>query len=287
MIMKYVIIVSFLSLTLLLAEENVEVIDALEYDKVESEFATEKIQPKVKNNNSKTVSLVNATKEYKYDSQRQHMLRRAKYLKKKYEKALSKLENWEMKKELLKKKFLEKNRKEETAFGDGNSFGKKRAAKRRRDFYKSLEVQEQHIQELADDASMQLANIKDEFLFQYAVPLTDTEINGVGVPVVEEKEQRVQMLNDYINENVQWQKCMDKVREFDKVNSVALSIEKLFPHSNITQAEITKKMEENKQELINHINRYQDIEQMYQSKYGLAIVNSERAKKIIQNINNH
>ena len=285
--MKYVIILSFLSLTLLLADENVEVIDALEYDKVETGVVTEKIQPKVENNNPKTLSLTNATKEYKYDSQRQHMLRRAKYLKKKYEKALSKLENWEMKKELLKTKFLEKNRKEETAFGAGNSFGKKRAAKRRRDFYKSLEVQEEHIQELADDASMQLANIKDEFLFQYAVPLTDTEINGVGVPVVEEKEQRVQMLNEYINENVQWQKCMDKVREFDKVSSVALSIEKLFPNSNITQVEITKKMEENKQELINHINRYQDIEQMYQSKYGLAIVNSERAKKIIQNINNH
>ena len=285
--MKHFIIASFFLSTLLNAEQNGEAIEALEYNKVQSELVVEKTEAKVKQNKQKTTTLKSVTKKYKYDSTRQQMLRKAKYLKKKYETALIKFENWEMKKELLKKTFREKNRKQETAFGAGNNYGKERADKRRRAYYNSLDVQERHIRDRVDNAHMKLAEIKEEFLFQYAVPLTDAEMKGVAIPSVEERDKKVEMLNEYINESSAWRKCRQKVDEFDKVNRVAGSIEKLFPTANLTQTVITKKMEQNKLDMQAHIDRYQGIEQEYQTKYGLSIVSVERAMAILENINTH
>jgi hypothetical protein len=285
--MKYLIIASFFLSTLLYAEQNGEVIEALEYDKVQSKLVKKKTEEKTEQNKQKTTTVANITKKYKYDSTRQQMLRKAKYLQKKYEAALIKFENWEMKKELLKKTFREKNRKQETAFGVGNSYGKERADKRRREYYNSLDVQERHIQERVDTALMRLTDIKEEFLFQYAVPLTAAEMKGIGVPVIEDKSQKVEMLNEYINESSAWRKCREKVDEFDKVSRVAGSIEKLFPTANLTKTLIEKKMEQNKLDMQSHIDRYQGIEQEYQAKYGLAIMSGERAMAILENIKSH
>ncbi len=270
--MKHLMVVSLFFLTLLNAEQNTEVIETLE--KTEKKIV-------------QTTSLKSIVKKYRHDSTRQQMLRKAKYLKKKYESALVKLENWEMKKELLKKTFREKNRKQETAFGNGDSYGIERANKRRREYYNSLDVQERHIQDRVDNAHLKLTEIQEEFLFQYAVPLTDTEMNGVGVPTVEDKTQKVQMLNEYINESSAWRKCRERVDEFDKVNQVAGSIEKLFPNSNLTQSTISKEMEQNKLDMQAHIDRFQSIENEYQTKYGLSIANGERAQTILTNIKNH
>ncbi len=278
--MKHLIIASFFLSTLLFAEQNGEVKEALEYDKVKSEHVVNKIE-------QKTTTFKSATKKYKYDSSRHQMLRKAKYLKKKYETALVKFESWEMKKELLKKTFRQKNKKQETAFGSGDSYGKERADKRRREYYNSLDVQERHIQDRVDSAHLKLSSIKEEFLFQYAVPLTDAEMNGTGVPVIEDKSQKVEMLNEYINESSAWRKCREKVDEFDSVNRVAGSIEKLFPAVNLTQTVITKKMEQNKLDMQSHVSRYQSIELEYQTKYGLSIASSERAMVILKNINKY
>lgn len=285
--MKYFVIVSFLFSTFLSAEQNTEVIGVLEYDRVQIEQVSEKIEQKTKRSQQKNISLKRATKNYKLDSTRQQILRKAKYLKKKYETALVKFENWEMKKELLKKTFRQKNQKQYTSFGEGNSYGKERAAKRRREYYNSLDVQERHIQDRVDNAHTKLSEIKEEFLFQYAVPLTDAEMAGGEVPSIEDKTKKVQMINEYINENSAWRKCQEKVNEFDKVNRVASSIEKLFPNSNLTQSTISKKMEQNMLDMQAHINRYQGIEQEYQTKYGLILTSGERAQAILENINTH
>ena len=243
---------------------------------VEKEIVVEKPKPQVR----KTVP-----RSYKKESARRQMLRKAKYLQKKYEVALIKFENWEDKKELLKKTFHKKNGTKDVDFGEDNSYGKKRAQKRVRDYYRSLDLQERHIEERVDDAYVELTKIKDEFLFKYAVPITDEEMNGEQAPSIADKSQKVEMLNQYINENNAWRKCREKASEFDKISRVASSIEKVFPNSDLTKSKIAEHMAQNKAQMQSHVNRYQTIELEYRTKYGVAITSSERALAILNNIN--
>ncbi len=319
--MKYSIVAVFLFSTLLHSEQiNQEILDIIaqdeeiivhtEYEKVQDEGIGQLEEPiqvqqkseeivtplarEEKNEKPKIVQKTNIrkatprksmTRSYKKESERRQMLRKAKYLKKKYEVALIKFENWEAKKELLKTTFHKKNGRQDTEFGEGNSYGKKRAQKRTREYYHSLDIQERHIEERVDDAYVKLTEVQDEFLFQYAVPLTDEEMNGQDAPTIEDKTQKIEMLNAYITESSAWKICWEKANEFDKVNRVAHSIEKLFPKSNLTQNKISDKMNQNKVQMQAHVNKYQNIELEYRTKYGISISSSERAVVILDNIN--
>jgi len=316
--MKFVLISGFLFLTLMHAEENVEVINVLEYDKVESDTPVKKVvkktdeykktQPKEVTPVTKPMPIIKyiqvekptpieqpmqpiqtyrqpVENSYKSDIERQQMILRAKYLQKKYDNALIKFENWENKKDLLKKEFREKYRKE-TASSDGD-YAKRRADRRRKDFFRSLNKEEKHIQKLVDDASIDLSSIKEKFLIKYAVPLTQDVMLGRMRAVVENKDTKIQMLNEYINENTAWKRCLDKVRDFDNISSVVSSIEKLFKDLNLTETEIAKRMEQNRAELDAHRNRYHEIEREFQSQFGLAILNKSRATMILENIKKH
>jgi len=130
----------------------------------------------------------NNFKTYENDLARQQMLRRAKYLKKKYATAMTKLENWELEKEQKKKNFFRRYSREDTSFGSDNSYGKKRADRRKREFFRSLAVQEKHIQDRVEDTMAKLADIKAEFLYKFAVPLTESEMNGGTPPTTDLKE---------------------------------------------------------------------------------------------------
>ena len=319
--MKYSIVTIFLFSTLLHAEQiNQEILDIIaqdeeiivhtEYEKVQDKGVEELKKPiqvqqiseetvtplprqeKIekpnivqKTNIRKTVPRKSVTRSYKKESERRQMLRKAKYLKKKYELALIKFENWEAKKELLKTAFHKKNGRLDTEFGEGNSYGKKRAQKRAREYYHSLDVEERHIEERVDDAYVKLTEIQDAFLFKYAVPLTDEEMNGEDAPAIEDKTQKIEMLNEYISERSAWKICWEKANELDKVNRVARSIEKLFPKSNLTQNKISDKINQNKAQMQAHVNKYQSIELEYRTKYGISISSSERAAVMLDNIN--
>jgi hypothetical protein len=259
--MKYIIIFSLLFLNCLNADQN----------------SISSLSQSFKKSNLK----------YKKDLTRHQMLREAKYLNKKYEDAVLKLENWDLRKEELKKDFLRKNPHLETSFGTGNEYGKKRAQKRKREYYKSLDKQEGYLQTRVAEAEAKLQDLKEEFLFQFAVPLTDEEINGGKIPEVTDRDQKVEMLNNYINETDAWKKCKERVADFESVQSIAISIEKLFPDTKLTQLYIETKSSQNLDEIRSHSEMLKKLEQDYREKYGLSITSASRAKAIIQKIHSN
>jgi len=93
------------------------------------------------------------------------------------------------------------------------------------------------------------------------------------------------MLQEYITENSAWQKCRQKVSDFDRVNRVANSIETLFPEVNLTSQAIAEKMKQNKQEMNAHASRFNSIESDYRSQFGVSISSTQRAKSILESIN--
>jgi len=304
--MKYFILISLLFSTSLYAQLD-EQITKLEQDELIEqqtidEYQKQSEEPKIEivvqsetvdqknisrnseQNNSKTKKKVSKLQN---DFARQQMLRRARFLKKRYKEALAKLDNWENKKEVLITNFQKRYAKEETSFGDGNAYGKERARKRREKFYKSLDIEEQHIQERAAVAEAKLRQLEEEFLFKFSVSLEEAEASGVKTPVIKDKEQKVQMINEYLNENRAWKKCWDKVSEFEKLQSVADSIEKLFPESQLTETYISTKSQENQEEMQEHIRRYKSIDEEYKEKYGIALKNDSRAKMILENITSY
>jgi hypothetical protein len=198
---------------------------------------------------------------------------------------MTKLENWELEKEQKKKNFFRRYSREDTSFGSDNSYGKKRADRRKREFFRSLAVQEKHIQDRVEDTIEKLADIKAEFLYKFAVPLTESEMSGGTPPSIENKTKRVEMLQEYINENSAWEKCRQKVSDFDRVSRVANSIETLFPEVNLTSQAISEKMQKNKQEMNSHASRFNSIETDYRSQYGVSISSTQRAKSILESIN--
>jgi len=257
--MKYILIISFALLTFLCAEQN----------------------------DQKLISLSSKMNQYQKDFDRLQMLREAKFLKKKYEESILKLQNWETRKEELKAAFAEKYRVKETSFGEGNEYGKQRARKRKQEYYDSLQTQEQHVIDSFTTAQMKFQEIKEEFMFRYSVPLTDAEINDRKKPVIEDKAQRLNMLQNYINENYAWKKCQERVFEFDRVKNVANSIEKLFPDANLTQSTISEKSKQNQIQMQNHLNQYLGIDELYKSKYGVSIFSEVRAKSMLEYIKNN
>jgi hypothetical protein len=310
--MKYFIFISLLFSTSLYAQldeqitklEQDELIEQQtidEYKKVEQpkiEIEVEKeiveqqsarIHKKQINQNSEQNSSIGKKKVSKLqnDFARQQMLRKARFLRKKYKDALIKLDNWENKKEALINSFQKRYAKEETSFGDGNAYGKERARKRKEKFYRSLDVEEHHIQERVAVTEAKLRQLEEEFLFKFSVSLKEAEASGVKTPVIKDKEQKVQMINEYLNENEAWKQCWNKVAEFEKLQNVANSIEKLFPESQLTETYISSKSKQNQEEMQEHIRRYQSIDEEYKEKYGISLKNDSRAKMILENINSY
>ncbi len=261
--MQYIIIISLLFLNFMNAEKIDN--DIFNFKKTKKEYK----------------------REYKKDLNRHQMLREAKYLTKKYNDAVLKFGNWDTRKEELKNGFLKRNPNLETSFGIGNEYGEKRAQKRKRDYYKSLDKQEGYLQTRVEEAHSKLQDLKDEFLFQFAVPLTDAEINGGKAPLVINRDQKVEMLNRYINETNLWKKCKARVSDFEDVKKISSSIEKLFPDTKLTTLYIETKSAQNQDEIRSHSQMLMEIESTYKKKYGLHISSASRAKSIIQNIHSN
>jgi hypothetical protein len=303
--MKYFIFISLLFSTSLYAQldeqitklEQDELIEQQtidEYKKIEEpkiEIVTESkeiVKQQTDNNIEQNRSRVKKkVSKLQNDFARQQMLRRARFLKKRYKEAMIKLDNWENKKELLIANFQKRYAKEDTSFGDGNAYGKERARKRREKFYKSLDIEEQHIQERAAVAEAKLRQLEEEFLFKFSVSLEEAEASGTRTPAIKDKEQKVQMINEYLDENRAWKQCWNKVSEFEKLQNVAGSIEKLFPESQLTEDYIATKSKQNQEEMQEHIQRYKSIDEEYKQKYGIALKNDTRAKMILENINSY
>ncbi len=238
-------------------------------------------------NGSKNTLSKSIDRQYQKDLTRQQMLRQAKYLTKKHEDIVRRLENWEIKKEELKREFDRKNSHQDNSFGNGNTYGEQRAKKRKREYYKSLQQQEERLVERYLESQTKLAELKEEFLFRFAVPLTVKEMRGGEAPTVKDKTKKVQMLHEYINESSAWKRCKERVAEFDRVKNVADSIEKLFPETNLTQNFISKKSDKNQKDMQKHVEQYQLIDQEFKAKYGISILNDARAKAMIENINSN
>lgn len=227
---------------------------------------------------------VGITTQYEKDMSRQQMLRNGKHLSKRYEDALNKLQNWEIKKEELIEAYRKKYSHQDKSFGTGNEYGQMRAKKRRQEYYNSLNKQENQINERVIESQIKLQNLKNEFLLKFAVPLTAEEMNGGKAPLIKDKSEKIQMLNGYIEESNAWQRCRDRVFQFDKVKVVANSIEVLFPEANLTQASINQRSEQNIENMQKHLEKFQDIDEAYWQKYGISITDRQKAKIILRGI---
>ncbi len=223
--------------------------------------------------------------QYEKDMLRRQMLRDGKYLNKRYEDALKKLTNWEVKKEELKQKYLQKYFHQDKSFGTGNEYGERRAKKRKQEYYNSLDKQDERITQRVLTAQIKLENLKKEFLLKFAVPLTKEEINGGKAPLIKEKSEKIKMLKSYIEESSAWDRCRDRVFQFDKVKVVAGSIEFLFPEANLTQVSIYQKSEQNRVNMQKHLEEFKNIDEAYWQKYGLSITDRQKAIMILKYIN--
>ncbi len=250
--MRYILIVSFLCLSFLYGE-SVDIPDR-DYE----------------------------TKSYQDELDRQHMLRQAKYLKRKYEDSSLKLQNWEFEKERLIEEFNRKNSFNDTAFGEGNEYGKLRAKRRKDKFYKSLKSQEQHLIDSFIDVEMKLNSLKDEFMFRFSVPLTEQEISSGVKPPIEDRDIRVEMLREYISESRAYKSSRDMILDIDRVKGVVSSIERIFPEKNITISSVEDRESKNQIAMQKHLGRFLAIDEEYKLKYGIPISTKERAKYMLE-----
>ncbi len=231
-------------------------------------------------NNGTTVNRYNDSIE------RMQMVRKAKLLTKEYELLENKLNSWNLHKESLIKEFERKNRALiDMAEQRGESHWIRRAKKRKREFYLSLSKKENKIKNRLFEVSKKLSDLKSEFLFKYAVELTDEEMYHGRRPKVVDRVRKTQMLTEYIKYMKSYEELRKKNRKFDEVQALLSSIPKINEKEIAFDNNITQKARINRDKMYQYKTMAQRLAEEFYNRYHVSIDSSQTAKEFIRNLN--
>ncbi len=172
-------------------------------------------------------------------------------------------------------------------FGSKNLYGKKRLEKRQKDFYMSLQEENDEIEENFQNLKRRLVKVKKHFFNLYTVPLTIEEIKGGSAPKVADKHNKIRLLKEYLHSQKSWKTCLQKNKSFDSKrvdieNNVDFS-SKRYEQSSV---KLDYEIEKNYKQLDKYKQMSQNASREYRKKYGCRIKNEKFAKRILDNIKN-
>ncbi len=231
-------------------------------------------------NNGTTVNRYNDSIE------RMQMVRKAKLLTKEYELLENKLNSWNLHKESLIREFERKNKALiDMAQHRDESHWIRRANKRKKEFYLSLSRKEEKIKNRLFEVSKKLSDLKNEFLFKYAVELTEDEMYHGHRPKVVDRVRKKQMLTEYIKYMGSYEELRRKNQKFDEVQALLSSIPKINQKEIAFDNNITQKARINRDKMYQYKTMAERLAEEFYNRYHVSIDSPESAKKFMHNLN--
>ena len=228
---------------------------------------------------------VNVSNYPKLQLERINMVRKARVLTKEYQKLQNRLKGWKVRKQQLIEQFEEKNRAlSEIALGQDNQYGMRRAEKRRKQFYTSLNAKEQKIRNRIASVRKKLDRLKEAFYFKFAVELTDDEIFHDKVVRVKDKEKKIQMLEEYISYMESYENLRALNAKYDRVENLLQSIAKINNNEKFFEQNITRKAAVNREKMFEYKNMAERLREEFTNRYHVDIKDIDRAKLFLQNL---
>ncbi len=229
----------------------------------------------------------NAIDRYNDSVERIQMVRRARLLTKELELLENKLNSWNLHKESLIREFERKNKALIQMAHDsysGENHWIRRAKKRKREFYQSLATKEEKINNRLFEVSKKLSDLKNEFLFKYAVELTDEEMyHGKRAKVVD-RERKIQMLSEYIKYMGSYEELRRRNEKFDEVRSLLSSIPKINQKEIAFDNNISEQAKINRDKMYQYETMAKRLAEEFYNRYHVNVDSSQAAKKFMENL---
>ncbi len=215
--------------------------------------------------------------------QRLQMLREAKVLLRERSMLEKRLESWEIHKRKLISRFERENRVvEEMPLGSDNRYGEKLAQKRRSAFYASLRKREARIRGRLKQIEEKLRRLRERFRFRFAVELTREEIFEGKAPRVERKEEKVNMLREYI----QYVESYRKLRSENTLEDRPATLRKEIAEASSQEHNGTESSSQRLMKLYQYQTMADRIREEFYNRYHIEIGDLQWAKAFLHNIEN-
>ncbi len=215
--------------------------------------------------------------------ERLQMVRRAKILLRERSMLEKRLESWEIHKRKLIARFERENRVvEEMPLGSDNRYGARLAQKRRSAFYASLRKREARIRGRLHQIEEKLRRLREQFRFRFAVELTREEIFEGKVPRVERKEEKVNMLREYI----QYVESYRKLRSENTLEDRPATLRKEITEASAEERNTTQRLGQRLMKIYQYQTMADRIREEFYNRYHIEISDLERAKAFLHNIEN-
>jgi len=217
--------------------------------------------------------------------ERMKMVREARLLTKEQQLLNNKLQSWRKHRERLVERFERKNQAiEEMALGRDNQYGLRLAQKRRSEFYASLDKKEERIQKRLFEIEKKLSKLKNDFLFRYAVELTDDEIFHGKTARVKERTKKVEMLKEYMQYMKSYEELSALNAKYDQAEMLLQSIAKINDKEKTFEQNLTKKAQENRIKMYEYKTMADRLREEFYNQYHVQIDDMETAEKFLENI---
>ena len=227
----------------------------------------------------------NSSSYPKLELQRMNMVRKARMLTKEYKMLQNRLKGWQIRKQQLIERFEEKNSAmAQMALGRDNQYGIRRAEERRRQFYASIDEKEQKIRSRVNAVEQKLQKLKENFLFTFAVELTDEEMFRDKVVRVKEKQKKIEIITEYINYLESYENLRNLNAKYDQVENLLQSIAKINDNEKLFEQNITRKADTNREKMFEYKNMADRLREEFANRYHVDIDTLDRAKLFLQNL---
>lgn len=209
---------------------------------------------------------------------RLRMLREAKFLMQEHEMLLNRLKSWKIHKQRLAARFEAKNRDiAKMHLGEDGRYGSKLAEARRERFYASLEAKEKRIKKRLFEISRKLNRLKGEYRFRYAVELTKEEIFHGRAPRIEEKNEKINLLKEYIR----YSESYANLRRINVSNDRAENLKQRLAK---VEENLTKRAQQNHQKMVAYQMMLQRLREEFHNRYHMEITNVQMARQFLENL---
>ncbi len=216
---------------------------------------------------------------------RLHILREAKFLMQEYEMLQNKLKSWQIHKKKLIARFEAKNRDvEQMHLGKDGQYGSKLAQERRERFYASLDAKERRIKKRLFAISRKLSALKEEYRFRYAVELTREEIFEGKRPRIEDKEQKIKLLREYIRYSESYEKLRAMNAKFDQAKNLMQSIARINEKEKSFEQNLTRRARQNSEKMMQYQMMAQRLREEFYNHYRMQISDVQMARQFLKNL---
>ncbi len=216
---------------------------------------------------------------------RLQMLREAKFLMQEYEMLQNRLKSWQIHKNRLIKRFEAENRDiAQMHLGQDGNYGFRLAQKRKEKFYASLEMKEKRIKKRLFGISRKLSNLKEEYRFRYAVELTKDEIFHGKAPRIEDREEKINLLQEYIKYSESYEHLRSLNARYDRAENLMQSIAKINDEEKNFEQNLTKRAQQNHQKMVEYQMMVQRLSEEFYNRYQMQISSLQMARQFLHNL---